>query len=152
MKCQAMGEFRWKQLITNTATHPGKSKLGRLSSMVFFWRSLFSSAPEGPLIEERFSYAAKNKPIAAGRAKAGTYLGENRKFDDRFRVKCPQESADANASSPPAQLQSIMVFVAVIAYRRWDFRAMDVSRVFLMDEPLERAKYVELKDGAVKEI
>ena len=58
---------------------------------------------------------------------------------------------ETNASSPTAQLQSIMVVLAVIAYRRWDIRAMDVSMAFLMSWLVKRATYAKLPDGAGKD-
>ena len=71
-----------------------------------------------------------NKPISAGRAKTGTYVGENRKLDSMCRVKGLQECAQANSSVPTAQLQITMVVLGVIAHRKWHFRAMGVSRAF----------------------
>ena len=39
-----------------------------------------------------------------------------------------------------------MVVLAVIAYRKWDFRAADVSMAFLRSGPLKRETYAELPD------
>ena len=82
------------------------------------------------LIEGRFVYAAENKPISSDHAQTGAYVGENRKIDARFRVKRFQEFVETNASAPTAQLQRIRVALSVIAYRKRNFRAMDVSRAF----------------------
>ena len=71
-----------------------------------------------------------SKPISAGHTKTSAYVGENRKLDSRFRVEGFQEFAETNASAPAVQLQSIRAVLAVIAYRRWNFRAIDVSRSF----------------------
>ena len=62
-----------------------------------------------------------------------------------------REFVDSNASAPTVQLQNIMVVLSVIAYRKWDFRAMDVSSAFLTCGHLERETYAELPDGAEKE-
>ena len=69
------------------------------------------------------------------------------KLDARFCVKGFQELVEANAASPTAQLQSIRIALAVIAYRKWNFRAVDVSRAFLRSKPLERNTYVKLPEG-----
>ena len=82
--------------------------------------------------------------------KAGTYVDENRKLDGRFSVKGFQEFAEPNASTPTVQLQSIRMCLAVIAYRKWNFRITGVSRDFLMSEPLERGTYVKLPQGVEK--
>ena len=81
-------------------------------------------------------YTIKNKPITDGRRKTGAYLDENRQLDDRFCVEGFQEFVEPNASAPKVQLQIIRLFLSVIAFRKWDFRVMDVSRAFLRSEPL----------------
>ena len=91
---------------------------------------LFLKYLTGSLIEGRFVSAVGNKPISAGHTKTSAYVDENRKLDAILRVKGFREILDANASAPTVQLQSIRSVLAVIAYRRWDFRAMDVSRAF----------------------
>ena len=73
----------------------------------------------------------ENKPIPDGYTKTGPCVGANRKLDAAFFVKCIREFADATASGPTVQLQIIRVLLAVIAYRKWNFRAMDVSMAFL---------------------
>ena len=104
------------------------------------------------LIEGRFVYTIKNKPLSAGYEKTDAYLDENRKLDARFCVKGFQELVEANAAAPTVQLQSIRIALAVITYRRWNFRAVDVSRAFPRSKPLERNTYVELPDGAGQEM
>ena len=88
----------------------------------------------GSMIEVRFAYAVGNKPISGGRKKAGSYVGENRKLDAIFCVKGPRKFAAPNASAPTVKLQRIRLFLDVIAYRKWNFRAIDVSRAFLRSE------------------
>ena len=100
------------------------------------------------LIGGRFAYTVGNKPLSAGYAKTGAYVGEDRKLDAVFRVKCFHGFSGTNASAPTVQLQSIMVAFAVIAYRKWNFRVMDVSRAFLRSEPLERGAYAKLPEGS----
>ena len=39
----------------------------------------------------------------------------------------------------------------VIAYRKWNFRATDVSRAFLGSGPLKRDTYVKLPDRVANE-
>ena len=93
----------------------------------------------------------QNKPISAGYEKTGAYLDESRKLDARFRVKGFQELVEANAAAPTVQLQSIRIALAVIAYRRWNFRVMDVSRAFLRSKPLMRNTFAKLPDGVEQE-
>ena len=90
---------------------------------------------EAPLIEGVFAYTVRNKPISAGYKKTSAYVGENRKLDSRFRATGFQEFAETDASAPTVQLQSIRAVLAVIAYLRWNFRAIDVSRAFLASGP-----------------
>ena len=40
-----------------------------------------------------------------------------------------------------------MISMAVISYRKWDFRVMDVSRAFLRSGALELGTYVNLPEG-----
>ena len=97
-----------------------------------FIRIPFSEIPEGgSLIEGRFAYTIKNKPIAAGRKKTGPYLDGNRKLDARFCVDGFRKFAEPNASALTVQLRSIRLRLAVISFRKWGFRAMDVPRAFL---------------------
>ena len=98
-----------------------------------------------------FFYTVENKPISAAYAKKGAYVGENRKLDSRFGVKGFQEFAATNAAAPTAPLQIIMLVLDVIAYRKWNFRVMDVSRAFRMSEPLKRDTYVKLSDVVEKD-
>ena len=86
----------------------------------------FSGIQEASLIGWRFVYTMENKPISSGRTKTGAYVDENRKSGARFCVKGRQEFAEPNASAPTVQLQSIRMCLAVIAYRKWNFRVMDV--------------------------
>ena len=74
-------------------------------------------------------------------------MGGNRKLDSGFRVKCLQEFTEPNASAPKVQLQIIRLCLAVIAFRKWDFGVMDVSRAFLRPGPLKRETYVQLPKG-----
>ena len=74
-------------------------------------------------------------------------MGGNRKLDSGFRVKCLQEFTEPNASAPKVQLQIIRLCLAVIAFRKWDFRVMGVSVAFLRSEPLKRGAYVQLHKG-----
>ena len=119
------------------AIPPGKSELGRLGIMVFFWRIPYADIPDGEsLIEGGFVYAVENRPLSAAYAQTGAYVDENRKLDARYCVNGFHEFSDTDASAPTVQLQIIMVVLAVIAYRKWDFRVMDVSRAFPRSEPL----------------
>ena len=88
-----------------------------------------------------------NKPISSGHTKTNAYVDENRKSDARFFVIRLQECADQNASPPTVQLQRIRMCLAVIAYRKWNFRVTVVSRAFLMSKPLERNTYANLPEG-----
>ena len=77
-------------------------------------------------------------------AKNGAYVDGNRKLDARFCVNGFQEFSDPTAPAPTVQLQSIVLRLAVIADRKWNFRVMDVSRAFSMSGPLKRDTYVKL--------
>ena len=91
-------------------------------------------------------YAMENAPISAGRKKAVSYVDENRKLDARFCVKGFREFVEPNASAPTVQLQRIRLRLDVIAYRRWNFRAMGVSGAFPMSGHLKRDAYVKLPE------
>ena len=99
------------------------------------------------MIEGRFVYTIRNKPIAADHKRTGDYLDENRKLDARFCAKCFQEFVETNTSSPMVQLQIIRLCLAVIAYRRWDFRVMDISMALLRSAPLKWDTYAQLQKG-----
>ena len=98
----------------------------------------------GALAEGLFVYAMGNKPISGGHKTTGAYFIENRKLDAGFFVKWFQEFVEANASSQTAQLQSLRMCLAVIAYRMWNFRSVDGSRAFVRSGPLERDAYSQL--------
>ena len=96
------------------------------------------------MIEGRFVYTMEISQFRPAARRRGAYVGENRKLDARFRVKWFREFAGSNASAPTVQLQSIRMWIAVIAYRKWGFRVMDVSRAFLRSGHLGRDAYVQL--------
>ena len=73
--------FRMGEPITNTAIPLEELKLRKLESMVPFCDSHMRIYMRGSLIEGRFVYAVKNKPLAAGYAKTDAYVGGNRKLD-----------------------------------------------------------------------
>ena len=91
-----------------------------------------------------------DKPLSASYAKAGAYVDGNMELGGIFRVKCFHEFAGTNASAPTVQLQRIMVLLAVIAYREWDFSVTDVSRAFSTSGSLKRDTYVQLPGGVEK--
>ena len=108
----------------------------------------FSEGPDGvSLIGGWFVYTVVNKAISAGYIKTGAYIGENRKLDARFRAKCSQEFVETNAAAPTVKLQIICLALAVIWYRKWNFRAMGVSREFLRSGPLKRDTYAKPPDA-----
>ena len=80
-------------------------------------------------------------------APTGAYVVESRKLDARFRVKGFQGIVETNASAPTVQLPTIRVVLDVIAYRWWDFRAMDVSSAFLRSGALKRETCATLPGG-----
>ena len=65
--------------------------------------------------------------------------------------KSLQEFAETNASAPTVQLQSIRVVLAVMAYRKWDFRAIGVYRAWLTSGHLERDTYANLPEWVEKD-
>ena len=78
------------------------------------------------------------------------YHDENRNLDARFCVKGFHELVEDNAAASTVEVQSIRIALAVIAYRKWNFRAMGVSRAFLRSEPLG-CTFAKLPDGAEQE-
>ena len=79
--------------------------------------------------------------------KTDAYLDESGKLDARFCVKGFQELVGENAAATAVQLKSVRIVLAVIAYRKWNFRVMGVCRDFLRSEPLERGAYAKLPEG-----
>ena len=111
----------------------------------------FSEIPDGgSLIDGGFAYSVGNKPISAGHAKTGACVDENLKLDASFCVNGFQEFAAPNASAPTVQVQRIRAALAVIAYRKRNFRAMGVSRAFSTSGPLKRDTYARLPSGVEK--
>ena len=55
-----------------------------------------------------------------------------------------------NSPGPPVQLKRIRDVLVVVAYRKWDFREMGVSRAFPMSWALKRDTYAKLPDGVEK--
>ena len=148
MKCLGWErKFRRKKRIINTGAPREKLKSKQSKKHGTFIRVPFDQIPPGEsLIEGRFVYTIKNKPLSAGYGKTGAYLDENRKLDAGFCVEGFQELVEANAAAPTVQLQSIRIALAVIAYRRWNFRVVDVSRAFLRSKPLVRNTYAKLPE------
>ena len=99
------------------------------------------------LIEGRFAYTMGDTSTSTDHKRTCPYVGENRKLDSVFCVKGPREFAGADTSSPTAQLQSIRLCLAVIAYQKWNFRVMDVPMASLNLEPLQRDTYAQLPQG-----
>ena len=87
-------------------------------------------------------------PISADPKRACPYVGENRELDLRFRAKWHQEFADPIASAPTVQLQIVRLRSDVIARRKWDFRAIDVSSAYLRSGRLELDTYFQLPKSA----
>ena len=59
------------------------------------------------------------------------------KLDAVFCVEGFREFAETNASAPKVELQRIRAVLALIAYRWWGFRAMDVPMAFSRPGPLK---------------
>ena len=67
-------------------------KLQQLKKHGNFARSPFGEIPNGAsLIEGRFAYAIKNKPLSEGYEKTDAYIDESKKLDAGFRVNGFQE-------------------------------------------------------------
>ena len=110
-----------------------------------FIRIPFSGVPEGgSLIEGGFVYTIKNEAISTGHKRNGAYIDENRKLDAIFCVKGRRDFAGPTESPPTVQLQSLRLWIAVIAYRKWDFRVTGAPMAFLRSEPLKRDTYPQL--------
>ena len=56
-------------------------------------------------------------------------------------MKGCQESIGSNDSAPTAHIKGLGVFLAVISYGKWNFRASGVSKAFLKSEPSDREIY-----------
>ena len=129
----------------------GELELSLLGNMGH-WRECFSRKFRmESLIFGRFDYAMTNKPISAGHTKTGAYVGEDRKLEAVFRVKRFQEFVETHASAPTVQLQIIRLLLAVIGYRKWNFRAIGVSGEFPRSGALKRDAYAKLPDGGEKD-
>ena len=124
-----------------------KIEIEAIGNMGLSYGYHFRNSSRGSLIEGRFVYIMKNKPIATGHKRTVAYIDENRKLDAVFCVKGFREFVESNAPAPTVQLQSVRLCLAVIAHRKWDFRATDVSMGFLRSEPLQRDTYVQLPKG-----
>ena len=87
-------------------------------------------------------YKIKNKQRADFHKKTGACIEEDRRLDSRSRFKRAQEDVGKNPSTPTIQLQSLRSCLAVIAYRNWNFRDLDVSMVTLKSESQEEETYI----------
>ena len=139
------------ELTTNMGTMMGGLELRLLGNMKLPRGRLSRKSRMGSLIEGRFVYTRENKPISDGHTKTGACVEENRKLDSRFRVKCFQEFVKTNESAPTAQLQIVRLLLAVIGYRKWNFRAVDVSRAFLRSVASKRDTFAKLPDVVEKD-
>ena len=145
MKCQECEKQSQKQKRqTNMEMHHENRNWGNWETWYVYTNTIFRDSGRGSLIEGRFVYTIKNKSIADGHKKTGAYIDENRKLDVGCCVKGFQEVAESNASAPTVQLRIIRLCLALIAFRKWGFRAMDVSREFLRSELFKRGTYVQL--------
>ena len=121
-----------------------KLKLKQWESAEIFYEVLFRNSGSGLLREGRFVYTIKNKPIADGHKNKGIVRRRESEIIREFRVGRLQEFANKNTSTPTIQLQSLMICLAAIAYRRRNFRTMDVSRASFKLKPLVTETYIQL--------
>ena len=54
-----------------------------------------------------------------------------------------REFVVTNDEAPKVQLQRTRAWIAVISFRKWNFRANDASRAFLKSVPLGRETYAD---------
>ena len=124
-------EFQRKKLTINMTTRSGKLKSMQSKKHGAFKRVPFSDIPEGWGPDRGAICVHRGgKPISAGRKKGGAYVDGNRKLGARLCVKGRRGFAGSNASAPTVQLQIIRLRLDVIAHRKWDFRASDVTGAF----------------------
>ena len=144
MKCQECElEFRRGKRIINTAKRRENRNWGSWKRGAFI-RIPFSEIPEwAKLRAGRFSYNIKIKQRADPHERTVARIGENRILDARLRAKRSQEFANKNSPTPTIQLQSLRSCMVVIAYRKWNFRTLDVSMVSLKFESHESETYIQ---------
>ena len=90
-----------------------------------------------------FVYTIKRKPAYDGCSETDAYVDGERRLGARLCVIVIQESVSTNGASHTSQLQGLRVLLSVIPYRKWNFRATDVSRAFLKSESLGRIVYMQ---------
>ena len=112
--------------------------------------SFFGNPGWKSLIEGRFAYAVEISRFPPAAPKTGAYADANRKSDAGFCVKGFRYFSETNASAPTVQLLRIRAVLDVIVYRKWNFRATDVSRSFSRPGPLKRDAYARLPRGVEK--
>ena len=99
-----------------------------------FIRVLSKGVPrDGSCIDGRCVYTMKNNPSEAGRAATEAYFDDQRMLDARFARNVITKMRGVNSSAPSAQLRSLRVLLSPMAYIKWDFWVMGVSRAFIID-------------------
>ena len=73
----------------------------------------------------------------------GSRIGEKRKLDAKLRLGRSQEVVNKNSIAPSIQLQSLGGFLTVIAYRRWNFRTLELSKAISKQEKQGSATYIQ---------
>ena len=82
--------------------------------------------------------AIRRKHVAQKRK----HIGSGRRLGARFCAIGYLEGAGVNASERTSHFRSFRVLLSIIAYTKWNFREMDVSRAFVKTKPLAGNIYV----------
>ena len=107
-----------------------------------FLRVLIKDAPKDEVCRNGGGVLnKKHKTSESDHARTDAYVDDTRRLDARFCAKFAQ--GEIGGRFPPtSQLQSLGVFLSVIAYRKWNFTALCVSREFPKTNPIGRWIYV----------
>ena len=90
-----------------------------------------------------FVYKIKRKQLKGGHIVTGACIDEKRKLVERLCLERSQEFANKNSTESTIQLQSLRGCLTVIAYRRWNFRALVVPNGSIKQEKQGLATYIQ---------
>ena len=107
-----------------------------------------SSLPKNTLIiDGRFVYAMKNKPVPSIEEMTGAHVDLNRKLDARLCARGFRETMTENVSAPTVDIATIRVALGIIPIKKWSFRVIDISRAYLQAHDLERTVILQPPKG-----
>ena len=107
-----------------------------------------SSLPKHTLIiDGRFVYAMKNKPVSKIVDTTGAHVDLERKLDARLRARGFRETMTENVSAPTVDIATIRVALGITPIKKWNFRVTDISRAYLQAHNLERTVILQPPKG-----